>query len=182
MLDFLFGGRDVSRNWSRSPNISLRFELNAAELNGLRLGGPLRDASFLGPAEDRRTARSGVFCYHSLGLCVASDDGSTTSWLELVFRDEAGTFEPFRGKVTYRGAEIDLAGMTVADFLARFGSCYWEDRDEDETILFYEFPQREWQVEFDEQGRLARLVVTSDPLMASQQQRDSYGVTKSWPP
>jgi hypothetical protein len=48
--------------------------------------------------------------------------------------------------------------------------------------LFYEFSDREWQIEFDQRNALKRFLVTSEPLMSDAAQRALYGVTKPWPP
>ena len=68
-----------------------------------------------------------------------------------------------------------------SDVQALFGQPYWRDQDEDEIILFYEFPGVEWQIEFDLVGALKHLRV-GRPLLADAEQRAAYGVTKHWPP
>jgi hypothetical protein len=182
MLDFFLGRRDPTRYWQRAADLELTFALDRAALNTARLGGPLEDALFLGPAEDRRTTRLGIYCYYSLGVCVGTEDRPAITWFEIVYHDEDGRHQPFRGRIVFEGREVVLTGITIERFLERFGKCYWRDNDKDETILFYELPEREWQVEFDAQGVLKRLIVTDQPLMADPPQRAAYGVTKPWPP
>jgi hypothetical protein len=182
MLEFLLGRRDATRDWQQASTHPLRFALDAAQLNSARLGGALEEASFLGPAEDRRAARHGVYCYYSRGVCLSCGQGETISTLELVFEDEEGKYRPYEGVITFRGAEASLGGISADDFQRQFGECYWRDAEDEETILFHEMPSREWQVEFNEQRKLKRLIVTSDPIMSDAEQRAAYGVTRPWPP
>jgi len=43
---------------------------------------------------------------------------------------------------------------TLAELIERFGDEYWRDFDDSETLRFCEFGRIEWQVEFDQRGRL----------------------------
>ena len=62
------------------------------------------------------------------------------------------------------------------------GPPYWRDEDADELILFYEFPNLEWQIEFSLDGSFNRVNVTCNPLLADETQRKAYRVDKPWPP
>ena len=102
---------------------------------------------------------------------------------DSIYRDpDDKKFIPFVGSVQSNSDEIALSYLTESTFIDRFGDCYWRDQDDKESILFYEFPNREWQVEFDTQSLLKRIIVTSNPLMARKDQREAYGVTRPWPP
>jgi len=68
------------------------------------------------------------------------------------------------------------------DVLDVFGQPYWIDRDDMETILFYEFNDVEWQLELSQTGSLQAVIVTASPLLAKEDQRKAYGVSKPWPP
>lgn len=59
---------------------------------------------------------------------------------------------------------------------------YWVDRDDEEAILFYEFPSHEIQIEQTLDGISQNIIVTNRPLMARDEQRIAYGVDKPWPP
>jgi hypothetical protein len=88
----------------------------------------------------------------------------------------------FPGSFRYGGVPLRLSNMSSSsDVQAVFGQPYWRDQDEDEIILFYEFPGVEWQIEFDLVGALKHLCV-GRPLLADTEQRAAYGVTKHWPP
>ncbi len=182
MWEFLFGPKDRSRDWVRREGLPLKFSLDDASLNSAGLGDQIDRIEFLGPAEDRRQARYGAFCYYSLGLFIECDDEGRITEIDVVYWDEDGEFQAYQGAVVYQGRPVDLQGMSKDAFLARFGPCYWEDRDDCETILFYEFRDLEWMVEFDEQQVLKRVAIGIHAVMADAKQREMYGVTRPWPP
>jgi len=62
------------------------------------------------------------------------------------------------------------------------GAPYWIDRDDEEQILFFEFGSHEIQIEQTLDGRNKRMILTTLPLMANEEQRQAYGVDKPWPP
>ncbi len=65
----------------------------------------------------------------------------------------------------------------------RFYEPYWRDSaDEEGSILFYEFGEIEWQVEFDQADSLRCLIVVSPPLMNDEEQRRAHGVNEPRPP
>ena len=184
MFKFLFGKSNPTRNWPPNGDAVLTLDLDAASLNGIEVGEPLEQLSFLGPDEDRSSFKSGEFRYYSQGLCVecmGSDDEITA--YHILFHDQDETqYQRFRGSLTRAGQPLDLAPLTVGRCAQALGDYYWIDEDEDESIVFYEFPEREWQLEFDLDGALKRLIVTNRPVMADAFQRESYEVTKPWPP
>lgn len=90
---------------------------------------------------------------------------------------------PFEGRIQYQGRLHQFSRRTTKEeVLTLLGPPYWIDEDADEFILFYEFGEIEWQVEFDERGRLKVLLIATPPLLADPGQRKSYGVTREWPP
>ncbi len=184
MFEFLFGKPNPTREWR--PNLArpLTFDLDAGALNGVALGESLERLSFLGPDEGGTSFRDGNFCYYSLGLCVNCDvsDNKITSFNVIVSDPIEPQYQPFSGRVVRKGQTIDLAALTPENCVEEFGEYYWLDRDEEESIVFYEFAGCEWQIEFNHSSLFMSLFVTDDPLMADGEQREACKVTNPWPP
>ncbi len=185
MLEFLLGRRNPTRTWQAGLSQPLAFDLDAATLHGVRLGEPLDRLSLLGPDENLGTHRSGELVYFSAGLTVSfSLSTRCITAYRIVLRDPSEPrFRPFSGPVfAGAGCRLDLHALDQKGFVDSLGPYYWRDSDEDESILFYEFTGLEWQVEFGPHLRFNSLIVTSEPLLADEQQRRAYRVTRPWPP
>jgi hypothetical protein len=186
MLDFLFGPPNPTRSWPVVGEREITFDLDNASINGVRLGEPLDRARFLGPDEDRRAFRGGELLYFSKGLAVSFSLRSQALVAYRIVQSDPlePRFQPFRGTVLSHGRPERLAALSPERFVNEYGDCYWRDRDEehDESILFFEFVGLEWQVEFDLESRFKCITVTSEPIMAVEEQRLAYGVTELWPP
>jgi len=184
MLEFLFGPKNPTKDWQRASDLRLTFDLECGKLNGVGFGERLERLSFLGPVEDRSGLRQGEHRYFSLGLsvdCRSGDD--TVDEFEIIQKDEyVPKYRPFPGAIQYHGENFDLGQLTEEICVRTLGPPFWKDEDADEIILFYEFPSREWQVEFALDGTLNRIIATSKPIMADERQRKAYGVTQPWPP
>lgn len=99
--------------------------------------------------------------------------------LEFVFI----TVEMYKTPIIYKGRDHFLTIETsISDFIRDFGSPYFRSEEEG-TLLFYEplSGKIEIQAEFIE-DKLAHLLITSQSVMADDERRLSYGVTKPWPP
>jgi hypothetical protein len=184
MFKWLLGTHNLTRDWPPYRGRSLTFDLTTGQLGEAHIGQGLEAASFLGPDEDAKAARNGELCYYSLGLCVGfSGPNPVIHDVSLVFRDpQDKRFRPFTGQIVYSGQKVGLRTFTPDQCTDLFGECFWVDEDGVEIIMFYEFDGREWQFEFDLNRSLNRLLVTDRPLMADQRQRESYNVTRPWPP
>jgi hypothetical protein len=184
MFNFLFGPKNPTKDWQRDSSLRLAFDLESGKLNGIGFGERLDRMSLLGPAEDRSALKSGQCRYLSLGLAVGwEEEEQTIDCFEIIQKDPyVSSCRPFPGICQYRGEHLDLGQLTEVWFAEQIGPPYHRDEDDEEIILFYEFPGREWQVELDLNGTLNRIIVTSRPLMADEQQRDTYGVDRPWPP
>lgn len=173
---------DPTRTWLRSPDLRLEFDLASATLNGVKPGCPLEAVSFLGPVEDRRELKSGLCNYPSLGLCIVVLDDSTIYQFEIIRQVQSRRERPVPVTVRHGDLVLDLDSLNASTFVERFGTPYWRDLDDQEILLFYEYPHVEWQVEFELNGAYKGISVTADPLLAQADQRKAYGVTKPWPP
>jgi hypothetical protein len=175
-----FSLTDPTGDWQRDPMLRLEVDLARPSLNGVELGRPLFDLSGLGKVEDRHGAEFG---YPSLGLVIESVDDETFTDFHLVHADPfRPTHAPFAGELRCGQRRLALADMTEARWTELLGECYWRDADDEEVLLFFEFPYHELQVELTLDGAMKCLVVAGKPLMADEEQRRAYGVTRPWPP
>jgi hypothetical protein len=184
MLEFLFGPRNPTRTWPPCREWSLVFSLDDASLNGVKVGEPLNRLTFLGPDEDRKGFRNNELSYFTKGLQIRFNDTTQriVEFRVVSFDRWEPRFRAFDGAVVANGQNRNIARLTKEQFLEVYGESYWIDRDEDETILFYEFVSLEWQVEFDTASRFKCITVTAEPVLAREEQRLAYQVTKQWPP
>jgi hypothetical protein len=180
---------DPSAAWPAAPNLQVVFDTATHRLCGVSLGSDIHSATRFGPPENRHPARDLAYDYYQRGLSLRTEDGAIVEFL-LVFLQSWGfshgtkPFAPFTGTIERNGENLPITPRTTLDeFVALFGEPWWRDDDDEETILFYEFrPNVEWQVEFNPQQELAAWTITSPPLMAGEDQRRAYNVTKPWPP
>jgi hypothetical protein len=180
----VFRSRSRTASWREDSRIRLVADLDLFELNDVGFGRGVAALSFLGPSESKG------FDYPSKGLQLEVGSEGRFEGLVLALRDGVylGQTKPervrrFAGRIRVGGREwapMEMRGES--DFIAAWGDPYWRDQDEDETLLFFEFDRGEVQVELTLEGVPQVLVATPEPLLADPAQRESYGVTKPWPP
>lgn len=147
-------------------------------LSGVGVGDPLDRLSFLGPGKPD----CGALAFKSLGLAVSHRDGMIHELVVYFGHHQEAEYGSFAGTAHLQGNQIALSSATSESSLRdQLGSPYWRGQDEQEVLLFYEHGQREWQIELATDGRLKCWVIC-EPLLACADQRQAYGVTKSWPP
>lgn len=177
ILRTILNWRNPTRNWRLDPAKPLLLDLDTHRLSGVSIGDPLESLSFLGSAS--RWSWYLEFPNHGLSIL----GGPSVEELQFFFghpAEKSGGW--FRGTIVHRGSPIVLGGEDSEESLtARFGQAYWRDVDEYETLLFYEFPGRELQLEFGTDGRLKVLTIGL-PILADPVQREAYRVSKPWPP
>ena len=172
-------------SWRAEPGLTTEFDFDFDHhaLCGIMPGDPASLIWKLGPSEDKPAEADGIYNYYSKGVEVDFEDGKVVCFV-IFFNDERHKkFLPFKSRCTYRSQTVELRlGMTEAEIKTVFGEPYWSDKDEDEILLFYEFRDIEWQVEIDACSGLTAIVVLTPPLLAEEADRNSYKVTKPWPP
>lgn len=170
--------RNPTRTWLLDPSKPLVLDLDSHQLSGVGIGDPVQLLSFLGPA----TSWSGTLAFPHHGIAVSDSDDSVWELLFYFGHPAEAKGGTYRGVIQHKGIPIEMnANDSEQTITARFGEAYWRDSDEDETILFYEFPAREWQFEFGRDAQLKCLVI-APPILADSVQREAYGVSKPWPP
>ncbi len=175
------GKVDATRHWVGDMRFPLELDLTRKSLSGVRIGGTVDGLMRLGPAEDREAAEDEIYRYYSRGLEVTADDGFVSGFRLLW--DPMEGFQPYSGTTILRGEPITLGqGTSESELKTLLGEPYWRDEDEAEILLFYELGEVEWQIELNKEGRLGQWSIVSPPLMADDEQRLAYGVTKPWPP
>lgn len=174
----LFGQPNPTRRWQFDPSVPLVLDLNRHTLAGVAVGQPLERLSFLG----KGIARSPIIAFPSLGLAVNEADGLIDELMVYFGHPAEPDGGRFSGTTRYDGLQLDLSSSIPETWLReRLGEPYWRDEDFEEAILFYEFGQHEWQIEFADDGKLKCWVICP-PMLADEEQRRRYGVTREWPP
>ena len=95
------------------------------------------------------------------------------------------TLNNFTGTFLIQDQIHPLSTLTTKDeIITLFGEPYWTDLDDDEIILFYEYRAGtiELQFEFPDGQNLAFITLMQNGVLSDSEQRQSYGVTKPWPP
>jgi hypothetical protein len=162
--------------WEEDASISLVVDLDEHRFCGIRVGDPLQSLSFLGsPVE-------GVCgpAWPNKGLEVGANGQSIREFC-FFSRAAARNAKPFPGSFIFHRQPLSLSDHWTEQDLRIFGEPYWRDVDNDETILFFEHGEIEWQVELGADGRLQALVI-GEPILADREQRAAYRVTRPWPP
>jgi len=179
LLNLLSDLRNPTRMWIENPRLPLEFDFSKNELNGIGLGEAIDKLSFLGKAAQWKPS----LAYPQKGIAVDYDNDCIEGFLLNFSTDSADGFERFPGQLWFKNREVRLTEVIgEQNVLDVFGQPYWIDRDDVETILFYEFNGIEWQLELSKTGFLQAVIVTASPLLAREDQRKAYGVSKPWPP
>ena len=182
LLDSFAGNKNATRDWAAEPGLRLMLDLDSGGLIGVPLGSKFEGLFRLGPAEDEEPAKTGELRYYSRGVQVTVEKGKIASYF-VVFSPGYEGYEAFGGDCRFGGQSVMLSSLTTESALRdRFGEPYWTDEDEDETLLFYERGEVEWQVELDEEGRLRCITLLTPPSLADPEQREAYGIDAPWPP
>ena len=185
LFDRLFGNRHPAFQWQAAPDLQVTLDLGVPALCGIRFGDHTDRVARLGPPDKviGKEGESESFIYTRLGFQIDASERSVDSW-DIYFEPAVylERMTAFKGLACDRGQALALSpATTLRDFKGRFGEPYWEDVDEIENLLFYEFSQIEWQVEF-KQERLTVITMATPPLLSDPQQRAAYRVDKPWPP
>jgi len=173
----LFGQPNPTRRWQFDPSVPLVLDLDQHTLSGVGIGERVERLSSLG----KGISRDAIIAFPALGLAVSEADGLIHELIVYFGHSAEPDGGNFTGTSRYRGLPLDLSFFVTEPWLRdRLGEPFWRDEDENEVILFYEHGQREWQVEFAADGSLKCWVICP-PLLADEEQRRAYGVTKAWP-
>ena len=177
-VESVFAQPNPTRRWQFDPAVPLVLDLDQHTLGGIAVGQPLQRLSFLGKA----FPRGSCLAYPALGLAVSEADGLIVELIVYFGHPSEPDGGTFAGPIRHRGELLEMSATADEPWLrTRLGEPYWRDDDGEEVILFYEHGPQEWQLELAGDGRLRCLVLCS-PLLADEEQRRAYGVTKPWPP
>lgn len=177
MLDSLFRRGNPTNSWTRSTGLKLSADLTQPTLNGITIGSQIDKLSFFG----RSTSNPKTpLDFHDLGLSIDHENDGSFSGFQLIFADsDAESFWEYAGEILVEGSRVELGEIE-----ANLCEPYWVDNDEDEneTIVFYEYPKHEIQIEKSSANKIERVIITNRPVLAKAEQREHYGVSKPWPP
>ena len=134
---------------------------------GIKPGDPVSLLWKLGPSEDKTAEANGNYNYYSKGVQVAVENGRVVSFLLLWNDKDQKQFLAFNSPSSYRGQKVELRSrMSEMEITTIFGEPYCRDDDADETILFYEFGEIEWQIEIARREGLTAIVLLTPPSKA----------------
>jgi len=145
--------------------LDFNFDQNA--LCGVPLGSPVADLSGLGPADDKRSARQGLFKYRALGLELGAEDGRlskvTLIWVDTLKEG----YQSFAGACRRRAHALGFsAASTEAAVTRALGQpTSREEKRDDETNaleevgLCYSHSGVVWEVCLGERGTLLEITV-----------------------
>ncbi len=178
MFDFLFRRGNPTNDWQRSAHLNLTASLDIPEFNGLPLGTPFDQVSYLGRDD---AVEFGAHCYYDLGIGVERSSEQTISGFWIVFLgEEKDKFQPYQGVLTWHGEPLAIHELNQDYLPDVLGPWYWLDTDDVESIAFYEYPTHEIQIELTLSGEIKRFLICQEPILADPTQREAYGITKPW--
>lgn len=172
-------------SWRAEPGQTpdLDFDFDTHTLCGIKVGDPVSLLWKLGPPEDKAEEARGNYNYYSKGVQVSAEAGKIASFVLFWNDEQRKQFLAFNSPCHYRGQTLTLrAGMDESALKTIFGGPYLRDEDENEIILFYELGAVEWQMEIGRHAGLTATVILTPPLLADEEQRNTFKVTKPWPP
>jgi len=182
-LDCLYGSKDVTRHWTRSPALRVAVDFDRHALCGVALREPLAKLSRMGRAHDPKRASLGLFEYPGDGLWFSEENGTVDCFV-LCFHGSGGSplkYESFRGECRFSGRRFRLTADTKeSEALEVFGEPWWRIVEDGEPTLYYEHPGVEWQVIFTPAGRLSTVELSIHAELADPEARRQYGITREW--
>jgi len=174
MVDFLFRRGNPTNSWTRAAGLTLKVDLLEPSLNSVPLGSSVDQFSFLGRSSNKESL---TLEFNDLGVWLDHETDGTISGFQISLDGQTSGFSLFKGEL-----QLNKRRITAADLERELGEPYWRDQDEEEILLFYEFPSHEIVVEQALNGTSRHVNVIQEPSFADPEQRKAYGVTKSWPP
>lgn len=167
------------KNPAPPPPVSPVIDLAKLTCDDLKIGASVPLASPYGAhmADDKDEPGVQIYKNEASGLEITTRDGL----LDSIFI----SLKSFSGSFTLNETPLDLEMDTqesrVSDLL---GEPWWKHVDDDlEVIDFYVRPDgTEIQMEYPAMCQLRFITILREGILADATQRESYGVTKPWPP
>jgi hypothetical protein len=153
LLDNLLN-RNPTRDWQPQRGLELVLDLDQETFCGIGFGDPVARLTKLGPAEDARAARVGVYRYPSRGFGIIAEQGRVVEFEVSFFAEER-----YGGAVRISGRAANFGETTTeADVVAALGGpterkTYGEPSEQTVTLQ-YRRTRGIWEFELDEAGRL----------------------------
>ena len=161
------------------PPVSPVIDLARLTCGDLQIGAPVSLGSnyrtYL--VDDKDEPGVQIYKNDASGLEITTCDGITDS----IFI----SLKSFTGSFTMNGAPLDLKLDTEESKVCEIlGEPWWKDVDDDlEVIDFYERADgTEIQMEYPAMCQLRFITILKKGILADPIQRESYGITKPWPP
>ena len=127
-----------------------------------------------------------LFQYLSKAECYISDkDGFEIGIKEGKFDYLFLTIEQYKENLYLNENQLFInKDSSPEDITYNFGSPYWIDEDDKEIILFYEYKEGkfELQFEFSNKENLSYITLMQNGILSEESNRKSYRINKEWPP
>ncbi|MBN1619319.1 hypothetical protein JW890_01210 [candidate division WOR-3 bacterium] len=169
-------------DWGERTSVRRKLDLGYTKLSGVGLYEDWLLLKKFGMPENPSNARSMKFSYYSSGFEFDVENGKITD-IFVTWKDFYSPFSAFSGETLDKGKPTGINPKTKEDdFINIFPDVYWRDEDDDEIILFYEFKDFEWQVEFDKSREIKAFIAGGKPtLLSDPEVRKMYKITKDFP-
>ena len=164
-------------------SVPLEFDFGKPSLCGIRLGDAAPLLWRLGPPEDSRKLKQGIYCFYTRGFEVRVKHGLVVSFGLFWNRKLRPPYKPFAGHSRLGEKALTIKShLPEHQLLKCFGDPYWRSQSDEQVLLFYEFKKVEWLVEINRGEGLSAILIHTPALLADRKQRAIYRVTKPWPP
>lgn len=161
------------------PPVSPVIDLARLTCDDIQIGAPVSLGSPYRTymVDDKDEPGVQIYRNEASGLEITTSDGLVDS----IFI----SLKSFTGSFTLNNTPLALGLDTEESKVTEIlGEPWWKDVDDDlEVIDFYERPDgTEIQMEYPAMCQLRFITILRNGILADPSQRESYGVTKPWPP
>jgi hypothetical protein len=161
------------------PPVSPVIDLARLICDDLKIGAPVPLGSPYSAhlIDDKDEAGVQIYRNEASGIEITTSGGLVDS----IFI----SLKSFSGRFTLNDSPLALGlDSEESKVTELFGEPWWKDVDDDlEVIDFYERPDgTEIQMEYPSMNQLRFITILRSGILADPSQRESYGVTKPWPP
>ena len=164
VLDTFFG-RDETRDWPSATARTIKLDLRAPSLDGVRIGDPFERLRAFGRPQGRRPSRYRSCLFPALGLIAEHVDRRVVYFGLPLDDDRFDAIGPCRLEIAFPDGCTEAPPWTIERFSAVLGPPASEDTDEEEILTEFELPAGvvlELESELDRQVRRVNLFPRDD--------------------
>lgn len=164
-LSDLFKEKNETSKWVENESVEISIDLSNNKFSTVSLNEEFEKISFLGPGKRAEFSKKS-FNFLEKGIGIDINNDNKIEAFAIYFRNSyIEKMKPYKGKVIYNEKIIDLTGLKGKDELIMyFGEPYRQEEDEEETIMYYEFEDHEWQIELTPEGEVNAMIICRPSL------------------